>query len=94
MRFKIYQPSKNAMQSGKKNQKKWILEPIEDENIRFRNNLTGWISAKNTSSQLNFEFRKKEDAIAFAKEKNFEFNVINPQKPTLKSKSYAANFTK
>lgn len=81
------------MQSGKKNTKKWLILPIEDNAIRSINPLTGWISASNTSSQLRFEFSNKEEAIEFATKSGFEFVVEEPKKSLIKPKSYAANFT-
>jgi hypothetical protein len=93
MKVKIYKPTKSAMQSGKKNTKKWLLEPIEKSGIRSVNPLMGWVSANNTLSQLRFEFSKKEDAIEFAKSQNFEYEIEEPNAASLKQKSYAANFT-
>lgn len=92
MKFRIFQPAKNAMQSGKQNTKKWLMLPIEG-NIRSINPITGWTSASNTTSQFKYEFPNKEDAIAFAQKSGFEFIVEEPHKPTVKPKSYAANFT-
>ncbi len=93
MQFIIFQPAKSAMQSGKKNTKKWLMLPIEEKNIRSINPLTGWVSASNTASQFRFEFLNKEEAIKFAKEKGFQYKVEEPHASTLKPKSYAANFT-
>ena len=94
MKVRIYKQSKSAMQSGKQNTKKWILKPVEEENIRSINPLMGWISADSTVSQLKFEFANKEDAIKFAEDKKFEYEVIEPKASTIKPKSYSANFTK
>jgi hypothetical protein len=93
MKFRIYKPAKSAMQSGKKNTKKWLMEPIEEKNIRSVNALTGWVSASNTSSQLHFQFASKEEAEKFAQENDFAYEVEEPKFSTLKQKSYAANFT-
>ncbi len=93
MKVRIYKPAKSAMQSGKKNAKKWLLEPIEEQGVRSVNPLMGWVSASNTISQLRFEFSNKEEAIKFAKSKNFAYEVEEPQAATVKQKSYAANFT-
>jgi len=90
-KFRIYKPAKNAMQSGRKNTKKWLMVPIEG-NIRSINPITGWTSASNTSSQLKYEFLSKEDAINFAKKSGFEFEVEEPKAEVVKQKSYAANF--
>jgi len=81
------------MQSGRKNTKKWLMEPLEEINARSINSLVGWVSAKDTSSQLRFEFLSKEDAIKFAEDKNFSYEIFEPQTSLIKSKSYAANFT-
>ena len=93
MKVKIFSPAKSAMQSGKKNTKKWLIKPIEEENIRSINPLMGWVSAKNTLSQLQFEFVSKDAAIDFAKKHNFEYQLIEPKTTTIKPKSYASNFT-
>jgi hypothetical protein len=91
-KFRIFQPAKNAMQSGKKNTKKWLMLPIEG-NIRSINPLTGSTSVSNTSSQLKYEFATKEDAINFATKSKFKFEVEEPHVAIIKPKSYAANFT-
>ena len=80
------------MQSGKKNTQKWLMLPIE-ENIRFVNQVTGWISASNTSSQLRYEFSCAKDAVTFAQKNGFEYVVEEPKISTVKQKSYASNFT-
>ena len=82
------------MQSGKKNTKKWIVKPIEEENTRSVDDLMGWVSSDDTSTQLKFEFATKEAAIDFATKSNFEYEVFEPQISTLKHKSYTENFTK
>ena len=81
------------MQSGKKNTKKWLVMPLEDHNTRSVSQITGWISSDDTSTQLKFEFATKEDAVNFAKNHRFEYEVEEPQTSTVKKKSYAENFT-
>ena len=93
MKVKIFSPAKSAMQSGKKNTKKWLVLPIEEENPRSIDPIMGWVSAKNTLSQLSFEFLNQEDAINFAKNRGFEFEVLQPKSAVIRPKSYAANFT-
>lgn len=94
MKFKIFQPAKSALQSGKKNTKKWLMTPVEDQPIRSVSPITGWISADDTSSQFRFEFSSKDDAVNFAQEKKWDFEVVEPQTSTVTPKSYASNFTK
>jgi hypothetical protein len=93
MKVKIFKPTKSAMQSGKKNTKKWLMLPLEESKTRSISNITGWVSSNDTSTQLKFEFASKEDAINFAKDRGFEYEVEEPQNSTIKKKSYAENFT-
>lgn len=91
MKVKIYQPTKNAMQSGKKN-KGWILIPTEEENSKSISNITGWTSSSNTQTQLQLSFHDKESAVAYAKQQGFDYEVIDPQISLVHKKSYADNF--
>lgn len=93
MKFLIYRQAKSAMQSGSKNAKKWLLKPVEYSNDRSRDELMGWVSNKNTTSQLRFEFATKEAAVDFAKKNNFDFELLNPNERQIVAKSYASNFT-
>ncbi len=91
MKAKIYQRAKSAMQSGKAN-KLWILEIVEEKNIRHQDQIMGWTSVDNTNSHLVLEFSSKQEAIDFANKKNCEYEVFEPQKSSVKKKSYASNF--
>lgn len=93
MKVRIYKPTKSAMQSGKKNTKKWLLVPIEENDVRSINPLMGWTSVGNTDSQLKLYFDTKESAIEYAKSKKFEYVVEEPEISSVKKKSYSANFT-
>ena len=89
---KIYIPTKSAMQSGKGNAKKWILEfETQDTGI---NPLMGWETSTDTMSEVKLEFDSKELAIDFAKKNNIEYYIIEPQKSKIVKKSYADNFVK
>ena len=87
---KIYKPSKTAMQSGKKNSKKWLLEfDTLDNDI---NHLMGWESSKDTMSEVKLKFSTKEQAINFAKKNNVDYYIIEPKQRKLIKKSYTDNF--
>ena len=89
---KIYIPTKSAMQSGKRNTKKWILEfETQDTGI---NPLMGWETSTDTMSEVKLEFDSKELAIDFAKKNNIEYYIIEPQKRRIVKKSYTDNFLK
>lgn len=81
------------MQSGKKNSKKWLVEPMTEKNEKSMDRLMGWVSGDNTQTQLHFGFLDKEEAIAFAKSQNFEYEIFEPKTSSIKKKSYAQNFT-
>tara|TARA_B100000029_G_scaffold329681_1_gene321963 strand:+ start:757 stop:1038 length:282 start_codon:yes stop_codon:yes gene_type:complete len=89
---KIYKPSKTAMQSGMRNTKNWILE-FESKN-KETNPLTGWISSKDTISEVRMKFSSKELAISYAKKNNIKYKVIEAKSRTFIKKSYADNFLK
>ncbi len=89
---KIYKTSKTAMQSGKRNTKKWLLE-FETQNIGI-NPLTGWHTSKDTMSEVKLYFEDKDQAISYAKKNNINYYVIEPQKRKFIKKSYADNFLK
>lgn len=88
---KIYQPAISAMQSGRA-RNRWVVEMIENENLRHLDEVMAWVSVDNTMSQLKFDFATKEEAIDFAEKSGYKYQVEEPKKASLKNKSYAANF--
>ena len=91
-RAKIYKPTKTAMQSGKRNSKRWVLK-FETLNTEI-NPLMGWESSKDTMSEVKLEFFTKDDAINYAKKNNIQFNLIEPQVEKIVKKKYSDNFLK
>ena len=89
---KIYKPSQTAMQSGKRNTKKWILE-FDTLNTGV-NPLMGWESSKDTMSEVKLEFSTKEEALNYVKKNNIEYYIVEPQKQKIIKKSYTDNFLK
>lgn len=88
---KIYQPAKTAMQSGKA-KNKWIIEYIQTEN-KFVSPLTGWTGSEETELQIKLKFDSQEDAISYAKRKNLEYIVYEPNGANIIIKSYAEALT-
>ncbi len=89
---KIYQPAKNAMQSGKGKTHTWLLEYIP-ETPYFTEGLMGWSGMDDTRRELGLRFPTKEAAIAYAKKQNIEFEVFATNKGKERAKAYADNFT-
>ena len=91
-KVKIYKPTRTAMQSGKRNTKKWLLEfDTLDNGV---DPLMGWESSKDTMSEIKLEFLTKDQAINYAKKNNLDFYIIEPQKRKIIKKSYSDNFLK
>ncbi|WP_321831166.1 ETC complex I subunit [Thalassovita sp.] len=93
MRARIYQPARNAMQSGMAKTRQWVLdyEPAEARDI---DPLMGWISSGDTQTQVRLKFDSKEAALEYAEEKGLEAVVLTPQtrKPNLRAGGYGENF--
>ena len=89
---KIYKPTRTAMQSGKRNTRYWVLE-FETLNTGI-DPLMGWVTSKDTMSEVKLEFYTKEQAINYAKKNNINYYVVEPQKRKVIKKSYSDNFMK
>ena len=89
---KIYKPTKTAMQSGKRNTKKWILE-FDSKNTGI-NPLMGWESSIDTLSEIRLEFETKDQAIKYAKKNNIDYYVLEDHKSKIIKKSYTDNILK
>ena len=91
MKAKIYKPSKTAMQSGRSKFNKWVLK-FSDSKNQIRDTMMGWNGRSNTSSQIQLNFKSKEDAIHYAKSNNIDYEVLETSVRKVISKSYADNF--
>lgn len=91
MKVKIYKPAKNAMQSGERNTKQWLLE-FEYADTKFVEPLMGWTGSGDTLQQLKIRFVSKEKAVQYAESKGYEYTVTEPKKRKPIKKSYADNF--
>ena len=91
MRARIYQPPKNAMQSGWGNTRAWVLEFITTH-ARRPDPLMGWIGGGDTQTQVRLQFDTREDAIDYARRAGLDYDVELPQPRRIKPKAYADNF--
>ena len=89
---KIYKPTRTAMQSGARNTKNWLLE-FDTLNTGV-NPLMGWVSSKDTMSEVKLKFSTKNQAINYAKKNNIDYYIVEPQKHKIIRKSYTDNFIK
>ncbi|HXM00052.1 MAG TPA: ETC complex I subunit [Rhizomicrobium sp.] len=91
MRARIYQPAKNAMQSGRALTKRWLLE-FEPESARAVDPLMGWTSSADMRQQVALEFDTAEEAVAYAEKNAIAYQLFEPHPPRQRPKSYADNF--
>ncbi|MFY0681023.1 MAG: ETC complex I subunit [Thalassovita sp.] len=93
MRVRIYQPARNAMQSGMAKTKNWVLdyEPAEARDV---DPLMGWTSSSDTQSQVRLRFDSKEAALEYASEHGLEAVVTEAKtrKPNVRAGGYGENF--
>ncbi len=88
---RISQPAKTAMQSGRRNTKRWTLE-FEPGTKKEVEPLMGWVSSADTRGQVRMHFDSKEEAIAFADKNDYAYRVQEPKSRHIKPKTYAENF--
>lgn len=92
MRVRIYQPARNAMQSGNPRHRKWVLEfpPVGRE----IDPLMGWISSDDTQSQVRLHFDSLEQAEDYAREHGLDYVVQPPHRraPNIRPRGYGENF--
>lgn len=91
MAARIYQNPMNAMQSGKANTDKWVLE-FEPSEARKPDPLTGWAGSGDTQRQVRMKFPGVEAAKAYAEKYGIAYSVVPTPNKTLKIQAYADNF--
>ena len=88
---RIHRPAKSAMQSGRAQTRKWMLE-YEPASRRDPDPLMGWSSAQDTLNQVQLRFDTLDEARAFAVAHGLEYTLNEPHARSPKVKSYADNF--
>jgi len=93
MRVRIYRPTKTAMQSGRARTHGWLVEP-ELYAPRTPEPLMGWIAADDTLVELlgKLRFPTREEAIAFATHKGWEYTLEEPHNRKVVPRNYLDNF--
>jgi hypothetical protein len=91
MTARIYQPAKNAMQSGKAQTDQWILEFAPAE-ARRADPLMGWTGSGDTQVQVVLKFADLAEAQAYAARHGIAARVQATPAKRLKLQAYADNF--
>ena len=89
---RILKPTKNAMQSGRANCQRWLLE-YDPAAAQEADALMGWAGSDDTNRQLKLWFDTKEEAVGFAVRKGLDYKVEKPNERVIRPKSYADNFS-
>ena len=89
---RIYQPAKDASQSGLARTKAWLLE-FDQSTPRDTDPLMGWTGSSDMLQQVRLAFDTKEEAVAYATRAGLSYRVEEPQKTIVrKGLSYSDNF--
>ncbi len=91
MQARIFQRSKNAMQSGRARSEQWILE-FESARRQRPDPLTGWTGGAETQEQVRLAFPTLEAAKAYAEREGIDAHVVPAAEARLKLQAYADNF--
>jgi hypothetical protein len=90
MAARLFQRSKNAMQSGKARAGEWILQ-FESHSPRRADPLMGWSGGGDTQSQVTLDFPTLEAAQAYAEKYGIDYHLIPPPQKKLRLHSSADN---
>ena len=93
MLARIYQPARNAMQSGQAKSRTWILE-FDPADAKKIDPLMGWTGSSDTQSQVKLRFDSREAAEKYALAHGIEFILQPPHKrrPFIRRNGYGDNF--
>ena len=91
MTARIFQPARNAMQSGKARSRGWVLV-YDAEAPRSADPLMGWTSSGDMKQQLRLTFDSREEAIAYAERNGIAYRVEDTKPVRRQIKSYSDNF--
>jgi len=91
MDARIYQPTKTAMQSGRGNTRKWIIE-FEPAEAKQTDGLMGWTGSGDMRGQVCLRFNAKEQAMSFAERNGISYRLLETKPRRPRPKNYADNF--
>ena len=63
-----------------------------DSKNQTKDTMMGWNGGSNTISQIQLQFKTKDDAINYAKSNDLDYEVLETSERKVISKSYADNF--
>ncbi len=93
MLARIYQPARNAMQSGQAGTRHWVLE-FAPAQARDLDPLMGWTGSADMDGQVRLRFANREEAVAYAERHGIPYRVQEPKprRHILRQNGYGDNF--
>lgn len=93
MTARIYQPARNAMQSGTANSKTWVLE-FSPHLRKTIDPLMGWVGSSDMERQVKLRFETKDHAIEYAEKHGLPYHVdeAKSRKANIRQLGYGENF--
>lgn len=91
VKARIYQPAKNAMQSGTGRTHEWILE-FEPESGKTIDSVMGWTGSSDMRGQVKLRFDTLDEAKAYADRNDLPYDVKPVHKKKRRLQAYADNF--
>jgi len=93
MLAKIYQPARNAMQSGQARTRHWTLEFVPAQ-ARTLDPLMGWTGSGDMNSQVRLRFATRDEAVAYAERNHIPYELFEPKRRShiLRQNGYGDNF--
>jgi len=93
MRARIFQPARNAMQSGTAKTRDWVLE-FAPADAREIDPLMGWTSSADTQRQVRLRFDSRAAAEDYARSHGIEAEVLQSHQraANIRAGGYGENF--
>ena len=93
MLARIYQPARNAMQSGVGKTHQWVLE-FAPAAARKIDPLMGWTSSSDMNSQVRLKFDSQRAAQDYADEHGIQYHIAkaHKRKAVVRPGGYGENF--
>lgn len=79
------------MQSGRAKTGQWVLE-YERKSARRPEPLMGWSSSADTDNQVQLQFPTQEEAVSYAEEKGWQYDVRQGNQKRIRPRNYGDNF--
>ena len=88
---RIFQPAKNAMQSGRANTQAWVIEFAPTDAVK-PSPMMGWAGSTDTHQQVRLSFDNRGDAIDYAKKNGLDYEGQPSRNRSGRIKAYSDNF--